>query len=570
APPPPPPVVSGASPARGTLRSQRSRQQHALGNPPSARNPAPAAGRGPEGREAAGAMMSAGKALLKIGSDEAIAAILTEGTAPPPLLTPQTPFNPPPDPFCPPRPPLPLFNLSPPPLGALFPQTPLPGCPLSPPPSFATLGLPRPPRGRGLWVVGGAFIQVGLVIGGVRAMGFCLRPIGGAFEVPTWAVAWLGSAPMAALQLWGPLGSALSSRFGPRPVAMAGGLLAALGLFLGAFSTRLLHLYLSVGLLAGLGWALVFTPCLGTVGCCFPSRWALATGLVVSGSSVSGMAFGLLLPLLLDSYGWRGALLLLAAISSHLVAAGALLRPGPPPPPPGPSPPPPSLPLLHHLPFLRYSLTFLLVDAGYFVPFTHGEAQAHQLGLDAHQAGILMATMAAMDGVGRLASGFLASQGGGRGGGGGGDGGGGGGGGGGSTSSSSSLLRHLFAWTSLSGLTLLLLPLGTSFGGLLALAFLYGFCSGAVVPLQFAAVAEVVGPGRVLQAIGFMQMVESLGSLLGPPLAGWLRDTTGNFTASFLTAGAFLLAGSLLLLTLPGFFPLSRAAGGQRRSQLDS
>ncbi|NXW52921.1 MOT13 protein, partial [Nyctiprogne leucopyga] len=98
--------------------------------------------------------------------------------------------------------------------------------------------------------------------------------------------------------------------------------------------------------------------------------------LVVSGASVSGLALGPLIPFLLDTYGWRGALLLLAAISFNLVAAGALLRPlpvtdvSPGPPPQGPSG---LLQLLHHGPFLRYSLAFILVDAGYYVPLVHGE-----------------------------------------------------------------------------------------------------------------------------------------------------------------------------------------------------
>ncbi|EOA92856.1 hypothetical protein Anapl_18493, partial [Anas platyrhynchos] len=44
-----------------------------------------------------------------------------------------------------------------------------------------------------------------------------------------------------------------------------------------------------------------------------------------------------------------------------------------------------------------------------------------------------------------------------------------------------------------------------------------------------------------------------VGSRCPQCLSGWLRDLTGDFTASFLAAGAFLLAGSLLILTLPGF-----------------
>ncbi|NXK18576.1 MOT13 protein, partial [Arenaria interpres] len=97
--------------------------------------------------------------------------------------------------------------------------------------------------------------------------------------------------------------------------------------------------------------------------------------LVVSGASLSGLALGPLVPLLLDTYGWRGALLLLAAISFNLVAAGALLRPLPVSNEP-PGPPKDGfglVRLLRHGPFLRYALAFVLVDAGYYVPIVHGE-----------------------------------------------------------------------------------------------------------------------------------------------------------------------------------------------------
>ncbi|NXW39602.1 MOT13 protein, partial [Phaetusa simplex] len=97
--------------------------------------------------------------------------------------------------------------------------------------------------------------------------------------------------------------------------------------------------------------------------------------LVVSGASVSGLAPPPLVPLLLETYGWRGALLLPPAISFNLVAAGALLRPMP--PPRESSGPPKDRPGLMRLlpppPFLRYALAFVLVDAGYYVPFVHGE-----------------------------------------------------------------------------------------------------------------------------------------------------------------------------------------------------
>ncbi|XP_035428139.2 monocarboxylate transporter 13-like, partial [Cygnus atratus] len=313
-----------------------------------------------------------------------------------------------------------------------------------------------PPAPWGWAVVGGAFLQSGLVFGGLRALGLCLGALGGSFGGGAGAVAWVGSAAIAALQLGGPLASSLSTRFGARPVVMAGGFLTGLGFLLGAFATHLAHLYLSVGLLAGLGWALVFTPSLGTVGRYFPARRALATGLAMSGASVSGLALGPLVPLLLDTYGWRGALLLLAAISFNLMVAGALLRPLD---VPSESPGPPRgqtglSRLLRHGPFLRYALAFVLVDAGYYVPYVHGPARAHEVGCDERRAGLVMAATAVADGSGRVVAGLLAAR------------------------PTAPLLRHLFGWSVLTGLALLLLPLGTSFGGLLALALAYGFCAG--------------------------------------------------------------------------------------------
>lgn len=53
--------------------------------------------------------------------------------------------------------------------------------------------------------------------------------------------------------LLGPVGSALSTRWGARPVVMIGGLLTSLGFLCSAFAGSLLHLYLALGVLAGRG-----------------------------------------------------------------------------------------------------------------------------------------------------------------------------------------------------------------------------------------------------------------------------------------------------------------------------
>lgn len=56
-------------------------------------------------------------------------------------------------------------------------------------------------------MVGGAFLQAGLVFGGLRALGLCLGALGGSFGAQAGAVAWVGSAAIASLQLGGEWGT---------------------------------------------------------------------------------------------------------------------------------------------------------------------------------------------------------------------------------------------------------------------------------------------------------------------------------------------------------------------------
>ena len=51
---------------------------------------------------------------------------------------------------------------------------------------------------------------------------------------------------------------------------------------------------------------------------------------------------------------------------------------------------------------------------------------------------------------------------------------------------------------------------------------------------------------------------------------GYLRDTTGNYTASFVVAGAFLLVGSGILITLPHVFCFSASASKPQDPKTDA
>ena len=144
-------------------------------------------------------------------------------------------------------------------------------------------------------VVLSAFFQSALVFGVLRSFGVFFVEFVAAFEEPAARISWIASIGIAVQQFgseccawvprpsegsggcgdskrhgeeercWrrtpeisqnsfsspGPVGSALSTKFGPRPVVMTGGILAALGMLLASFATSLTHLYLSIGLLSG-------------------------------------------------------------------------------------------------------------------------------------------------------------------------------------------------------------------------------------------------------------------------------------------------------------------------------
>uniref|UniRef100_A0A8C4WNW2 Monocarboxylate transporter 13 n=1 Tax=Gopherus evgoodei TaxID=1825980 RepID=A0A8C4WNW2_9SAUR len=400
----------------------------------------------------------------------------------------------------------------------------------------------EPPDGGWGWmVVLAGFLQSALVFGVIRSFGVFFMEFVGYFGELAGRVSWVTSIGIAVLQLGGPVGSALSTQYGARPVVMAGGFLSGLGMILASFATSLTHLYLSIGLLSGLGWALVFTPSVASVARYFAKRRTFATGLAVSGAGLASFAFSPLFQLLVDTYAWRGALLVVAGISFNLVAAGALLRPLE---PEGKEMSMPEagwlrLPafsslcrprLACHRPFLLFAAAFVLVDAGYYVPYVHLVPHARELGFDEYRAAFLLSSAAVADLCGRVAGGWLADR------------------------LAVRLVHSLTIWTVLTGLSMLLLPLGQIYSLLMGLCICYGFCAGALVPLQFSGMAEIVGTGRIMEGIGLMQMMESAGSLVGAPLSGWLRDVTGDYTASFIVAGAFLLAGSLLLFALPNYF----------------
>lgn len=388
------------------------------------------------------------------------------------------------------------------------------------------------------------FLQAGLVFGTLRSFGIFFPEFVDYFGSAASSVSWVTSCAVAVQQLMSPLGCALALQFGYRRVVVLGGFLSSLGMFFASFSSDLYQLYLSIGVVSGLGWALIFSPSMAAVTSSFSRRRTLATGFVLTGCGVFSFALTPLLQFLVETFSWRGAMLLLSGVTLHSVPCGALLRPVSAEPP---NPPQRSFlwgwELLRDWSFLRYCLAITLINAAYFVPYLHLVAHMRVRGVGERQAAMLMSLVGIADVIGRLFAGWLADL------------------------TPKRILLHLSFWTGLTALVLGLLPLAFHALEMGAAAVAYGFCAGALTPGVFSCVPRVVGTEKVLPAIGLLQMVESVGGLLGPPVSGWLRDWTGDFSISFIICGVFLILGAIIILTLPGVF--CRSSQSEIRAQSD-
>uniref|UniRef100_H2ZU91 Solute carrier family 16 member 12 n=1 Tax=Latimeria chalumnae TaxID=7897 RepID=H2ZU91_LATCH len=124
-----------------------------------------------------------------------------------------------------------------------------------------------------------------------------------------------------------PLGSFLGNHLSCRVAVILGGMLASTGLILSSFATSLEYLYLTLGVLTGLGFALSYTPTIAMVGKYFTQRKAVAYGIAMSGSGIGTFFLAPVVQLLIEHFSWRGALLILGGFVANLCVCGALLRP---------------------------------------------------------------------------------------------------------------------------------------------------------------------------------------------------------------------------------------------------
>ncbi|HVJ12845.1 MAG TPA: MFS transporter, partial [Burkholderiales bacterium] len=96
-------------------------------------------------------------------------------------------------------------------------------------------------------------------------------------------------------------------------------------------------------------------------------------------------------------------------------------------------------------------------------------------------------------------------------------------------------------------------------GEFYAVAAVFGFAYGGVMPLYAVLAREYFGQ-RILGAVfGAAAMVSSLGMAIGPAIGGWVFDTFGQYTWMYIYSGVIGLGAVAIAFVFPPFPRAARA-----------
>jgi OFA family oxalate/formate antiporter-like MFS transporter len=194
-----------------------------------------------------------------------------------------------------------------------------------------TASLPRWPA-----LVGGGFLNVAL--GTYYAWSVFVPVLEKEFGFSRTEMSFVSTINMVMLAVMYNIAGTLIGRFGARTIAVIGGICFSAGMFLASFSNSLTALYLTAGVLVGLGLGFGYLPPISVGFKWFPEARGLVSGLAVgifaAGSGVIGPVVGGFEPFgwggLIEKFGWRETFQILASVYFVLTMIGAYWLKDPP------------------------------------------------------------------------------------------------------------------------------------------------------------------------------------------------------------------------------------------------
>ncbi|PIL25838.1 MFS general substrate transporter [Ganoderma sinense ZZ0214-1] len=336
----------------------------------------------------------------------------------------------------------------------------------------------------------------------------------------------LGSVSGMFMTLLSVIPGKLADRYGYKQFLALGGVLWIISMLACAFATKLWHFFLIMGPIQGIANALIYPLIVA-----LPAQWflkyrALATGMVVAGSSLGGGISTLMFRAMLTSLGLKKSFLIYTAIDGVLLLAAWFMiaerR--------KPSQRKSIIwfdksfftdPVFWSLGCCFFFMVFGYLSPIFFLP-TFAKEKLPYLSPLLTVLPITMLNFSAA--TGRTLIGFIADR--------------------------IGPVNALWIVIMLSGLTQLFVwTFVSTYAGIMAFGIMYGFVCGSFLSLSPAVAAQLYGSGRLAGLSGLLLLFNLPGNSAGAPLGGAILSATGNnWVAVSLYSGSLQIVGGLVLL----------------------
>ena len=397
---------------------------------------------------------------------------------------------------------------------------------------------------------GWAMVAAGAVItcvamGAMFALPVYLQPIA---EETGWTLAGISAAMTMGFIVMGVAGfgwGALSDRIGARPVVLMAAVLLGAGLILASSATELWVFQFAYGGLVGASGGAFFAPIMAATVGWFEKHRSLAVSLVSVGGGVAPMVITPFASLLIETYGWRSAMLTIAIGALVVLIPASLLIRRPPAEAEAPLPaastavpaarrPSSARAALRAPQFIVLAATFLLCCAAHSGPIFHTVSYAMICGASALAAASIYSVEGVAGLFGRLIFGVLADR--------------------------LDVRRVLVGGLALQAIGIYTYIHVTQLTDFYMLAVVLGMAYGGVMPLYAVLARDYFGPHVMGTVLGAATMASSIGMAFGPVGGGWLYDTFGTYTWLYIASAAVGLAAAGMALAFP---PAQRGAPAQ-------
>jgi MFS family permease len=397
-------------------------------------------------------------------------------------------------------------------------------------------------------VAAGALITC-VAMGAMFALPVYLQPIA---EETGWTRAGISAAMTVGFIVMGVAGfgwGALSDRIGARPVVLTAAVLLGAGLFLASRATELWVFQFAYGGLVGAAGGAFFAPIMAATLGWFEKHRSLAVSLVSVGGGVAPMVITPFASLLIETYGWRSAMLTIAVGATILLIPASLLIRRAPAAVEAPAPaasiaapaerrPSPAFAALRTPQFIVLAAVAFLCCAAHSGPIFHTVSYAMICGATPLAAASIYSVEGVAGLFGRLIFGVLADR--------------------------IGVRRVIVAGLALQAIGIYVYIYVTQLTEFYMLAAVLGLAYGGVMPLYAVLAREYFGPRVMGTVLGAATMTMSIGMAFGPVGGGWLYDTFGSYHWLYIASAAVGIAAAAIALA----FPRPKQTEGGRSGEL--